>query len=501
MKEIAIIYCNPKEKLTEFILQSIRFYYNKDVIFHIFTKDTESLIETDWHKEYYPTVVITNINSYKVNFDLFSGTICINSEDVEFLKELLEINQLASYYHSHTTQAIVFKDYINSTTTLQYLLDMYQKKSVKIEKLVFTTHQECCTEIETRIIQDLKDYGFDIEVNTYAEFFEKPLDSATLILTSPFPVLFPILNLTCGKFLIKEILNQKILLTVANTVNYKTDPSKLIFNLRRHYDNILRQKFSNDKYFVPPYSSFSEYYDIYMKHVDYHKWVNFIISRYNEIYSKNPSRILETACGTATMSRLLKERDLNAEACDLVPEMLDIARFYNRDITLFQADMINLNLNKKFDLILCLFDSVNYITSKKDFTEMLKNTTEHLTDEGLFIFDISTYYNSKENFDGFINVEDNQENFLLHRAEFIPRNYTQETELNLFSQRFNCYLREDEIHVQKVWKCKEIIEMVNSTNLKINGIYDIDSEKNLINLKIQDLDNFYSRLFFVLSKK
>lgn len=505
MTKIAIIYQKPKDKITEFIFQSIMFYYRKDIHFDIFTLAKDELLASHDLKYIdnvdFPAIQCLDLSDF--NHNKYSGVICITTEDMEYVKKNLNLNNPPTHYICHNTQALVIKNVSNSIKEIEFLLNKYKKCNKSIERIVFVTLGEVESEVESRIIQDLTDFELGIEVNTLAEIMEQPVDPATLLITAPYPALFPVLNMTSGKYLIKEILNNKLIITVANTVNYNIDPQKLISNLRKNYEYIFNNQYCTDNdsvTIVPPYSGFAEFYEIYMKHVDYKSWASFVIERFQEIKKRKPVNVLELACGTASISRILKTQYYDVEACDLVPEMLDIARFLNRDIKLFQADMTKYKSHKSFDLIISMFDSVNYLKTKKEIEILLQNTAHNLNSKGIFIFDISTFFNSKENFDGFINVEDNKENFLLHRAEYLPNTQSQETELNLFIQKFNVYTREDEIHEQKVWKCNELLAMIEESDFTLNGIYDISSDKNLKTLKSKDLDNFYSRLFFVLEK-
>ena len=54
--------------------------------------------------------------------------------------------------------------------------------------------------------------------------------------------------------------------------------------------------------------------------------------------------------------------------------------------------MSELSLNRKFDLITSVLDSTNYIIEEDKFVNYLMGVKEHLNDNGLFIFDINSYY-------------------------------------------------------------------------------------------------------------
>jgi SAM-dependent methyltransferase len=86
-------------------------------------------------------------------------------------------------------------------------------------------------------------------------------------------------------------------------------------------------------------------------------------------------------------------------------------------------------LNHKFDLITCILDSTNYILSEEDLENYFKSVYKHLKDNGLFIFDINSYYklteilgNNTYNFD---NEEDWKKSFAKIFKHCIDINYNQ----------------------------------------------------------------------------
>ena len=55
-------------------------------------------------------------------------------------------------------------------------------------------------------------------------------------------------------------------------------------------------------------------------------------------------------------------------------------------------DMTEMQLNRKFDLITSVLDSTNYITDEDDLKKYFSSVKEHLKDDGIFIFDVNSYY-------------------------------------------------------------------------------------------------------------
>ncbi|MCK4311139.1 MAG: 4-hydroxythreonine-4-phosphate dehydrogenase PdxA, partial [Candidatus Cloacimonetes bacterium] len=80
--------------------------------------------------------------------------------------------------------------------------------------------------------------------------------------------------------------------------------------------------FPSKKIQVRNYSLFAKYYDKYMSHVSYDKWVNFLLKQFSKSHNENPKRVLELACGTANISNRLVKKGLHVDASDISEEML-----------------------------------------------------------------------------------------------------------------------------------------------------------------------------------
>ncbi len=251
---------------------------------------------------------------------------------------------------------------------------------------------------------------------------------------------------------------------------------------------------------VKNYSVFAEYYDRYMSHVNYKRWVDFILKQYNRAFKKRPQKILELACGTANIACLLVQKGLAVDAVDISGEMLHIAAQKHNKPVLYQADILTEKYPDKYDMILLLFDSINYFLKKKEISKILKNAYQSLRKQGIFIFDITTLKNCEDNFDGFVNLEDNGDDYLIHQSEFNYRNFIQTTNLTFFVKKGIVFSRYDEIHKQRIYLVKEIGEIIKKTNFDLTGIYSVEDEKNQLEQNLDNLDKRFTRIFFVLER-
>ncbi len=248
------------------------------------------------------------------------------------------------------------------------------------------------------------------------------------------------------------------------------------------------------------YSVFAEYYDDYMSHVHYERWVQFILDQYNKSHKRNPSKILELACGTANVSSLLVKKGLNVDASDISAEMLKVAALKPFCPNLSRKEMTAELPTNSYDLVLLLFDSINYLQKIKEIDLLLSNVHDSLKKGGLFIFDVTTSKNCEQNFDGFLNIEDSQDNYFIHQSEFDSTSNIQTTYITFFIKKGFLFSRFDEVHIQKIYKAEELIDFIERTKFLLKGIYSIDYDDNLLNKDIKTLDINFTRLFFILEK-
>jgi len=99
--------------------------------------------------------------------------------------------------------------------------------------------------------------------------------------------------------------------------------------------------------------------------------------------------VLELGCGTGAILAGLGS-GLALTGVDLSPEMLSVARRRCPRATLHEADMTSFTLAQRFDVVLCVFDTLNHVTSFDGWMDLFERVREHLNPGGLFIFDVNT---------------------------------------------------------------------------------------------------------------
>jgi SAM-dependent methyltransferase len=108
-----------------------------------------------------------------------------------------------------------------------------------------------------------------------------------------------------------------------------------------------------------------------------------------ERYSPTASSLLELGCGTGAVLNGLSAVD-SLSGMDISPGMLDIARSRLPDAQFIQGDISSFDLGRKFDVIVCTYDVLNHLTEFDRWAACFACACEHLTEGGLFIFDVNT---------------------------------------------------------------------------------------------------------------
>jgi len=223
------------------------------------------------------------------------------------------------------------------------------------------------------------------------------------------------------------------------------------------------------------YTDFANIYDRLMYDVDYKKWADYIERVFYE-NSIKPSLILDLGCGTGNFCINMAKRGYEMIGVDLSPEMLDCAKDKSYkdgvDILFINQDMTRFELYGTVDSIVCLMDSVNYITSKRDLKRLLGLVRNYLNPKGLFIFDINTSY-KLENILGnemFYDVADDIT--YIWQNNFDKRKKISRFDLTFFVKEDERYKRYDEVHLERAYVLQELKELINASGLELVSIHD-----------------------------
>ncbi len=151
----------------------------------------------------------------------------------------------------------------------------------------------------------------------------------------------------------------------------------------------------------PPFTALAAVYDAIMADVEYDHWADFVLT-YARDGGLNPAgaAALDLACGTGGFTRELQAAGLHVTGLDISEEMLVEARRRLPDVAFVAGDLRNFSLPGRFDLITCVFDSLNNLLSAPDLGAALARARAHLRPGGLLAFDVNTRLGVRELWEG-----------------------------------------------------------------------------------------------------
>jgi SAM-dependent methyltransferase len=137
---------------------------------------------------------------------------------------------------------------------------------------------------------------------------------------------------------------------------------------------------------VTDYAGFSLFYDQIMG--DRSEEVDRLRSQIRR-HHQGARSLLELGCGTGAIIAGLGD-EFTATGLDRSPEMLAVAAERLPSAKLVRADMTSFDLDARFDVVICVFDTLNHLPRFSQWLALFERAYEHLDDGGLFIFDVNT---------------------------------------------------------------------------------------------------------------
>lgn len=103
------------------------------------------------------------------------------------------------------------------------------------------------------------------------------------------------------------------------------------------------------------------------------------------------AQILELCCGTGRLTIPIAQDGYDIAGVDFTASMLEKARLKaaeeGLEVEFIEADIRNLELPDKYDLIFIPFNSIHHLYKNEDLEKALRVVKDHLTEGGSFLFD------------------------------------------------------------------------------------------------------------------
>lgn len=214
------------------------------------------------------------------------------------------------------------------------------------------------------------------------------------------------------------------------------------------------------------YEAFAYYYDSLMDQDFYNDYIKFI----ND-HVKKYQTVLELGCGTGEIAIRLANQGKNVCATDISKDMLEVAKYkcidFKADVMLSRVDMCDFAVDTKLDLILCLCDSLNYVTNLKDVENVFQNTYDALKKDGIFIFDIDSMYKMEKILQNYDEENDDEEFYFHWHVDRLAKGYVKHS-VEIIDKVNNDRVFEE--HLQKTYEVdtyRDLLKKVGFNNIEV----------------------------------
>lgn len=247
---------------------------------------------------------------------------------------------------------------------------------------------------------------------------------------------------------------------------------------------------------MPSYEVFAEFYDSLTDNAEYKKRACYIVELLQKNHNHSMGLTLDLACGTGTLTILLKELGVDVYGVDASSDMLSIAQQKSfekgLDILFLCQRMEQLDLWGTFDTCVCTLDSLNHITDYQTFKQAIGRVARFTEDNGIFVFDVNTVYKHREILSDNTFVYETDEVFCVWQNTPLEDNKTG-INLDFFVKDKSVYRRYSEDFEERAYTAQQIEEALTEAGFAVEGVYG--------DMSFQPPREDEERIFFVARKK
>jgi len=234
------------------------------------------------------------------------------------------------------------------------------------------------------------------------------------------------------------------------------------------------------------YDAIARVYDKLNRELDYEAWADFFERCFQKFLPTPPELVLDLACGTGRMTRVLARRGYDMIGVDGSASMLSEAYSQSEGerILYLCQDMREFELYGTVGAVVCCLDSINYILKEEDLRKVFSLVHNYLDPDGLFLFDVNTPYKFRQIYGNNAYVLEDE----LEDADGAPRsiycgwqNEFHEDSglcdfyLTLFEENEDGqYFRSEEHQQERCYTRKQLTDLLSVCGFELLGVYADD---------------------------
>ncbi len=219
--------------------------------------------------------------------------------------------------------------------------------------------------------------------------------------------------------------------------------------------------------------NFTDCYDEMMSYVEYDEWAKLLSSKIKKETEGN--NLLEIGSGTGEISNRLHNLGYAIKGIDISLEMIKISNTKYENIEFLNESMLNLKDKSKYDAVISVFDTINYLQSLDELNIAFTNIYNSIKNNGVFIFDVLNRKMIDSMFSEGIFADERENMSIIWKHSYNENLKLDEIETIFYvKERDDLFRRISEKYMKMIFSNNQILEMAKKV-----GFHFISKEINI----------------------
>lgn len=231
---------------------------------------------------------------------------------------------------------------------------------------------------------------------------------------------------------------------------------------------------------MPSYQMFADFYDSLTDNVQYKKRAEYIVNILQKKFNHDMGITLDLACGTGTLTILLKKMGIDVYGIDGSQDMLSVAfqksMAQGLNILFLCQKMQSLDLYGTIDTCVCTLDSLNHITDEEIFKKAIERVSFFMTKDGYFLFDLNTVHKHRNVLANNTFVYETDDVYCVWQNT-LQNNNIVDIDLDLFVKNGDSYQRYTEAFSERAYSLDFVKNVLNEYGFVLEGFFGEFSEE------------------------
>jgi len=219
----------------------------------------------------------------------------------------------------------------------------------------------------------------------------------------------------------------------------------------------------------PAFTSIAPYYDILMEAVDYAQWARYVAELFTQA-RREVREVMDLACGTGNLTGELASLGYDVSGLDTSTQMLAVAKEKLPGLRLYQGDFVEWGIDREFDAVVCVYDSLNNLLSDGDMARAFAEVRDHLRHGGVFVFDLNTIHGLEHYWDNNTKVTESDGLVAVWRTTFLEPDLSR-LHISVFARQGQAWKRVDEVHTERGYTRAQTLRLLKRSGFRSARAY------------------------------